>query len=101
MGSPWLGFLIFFTLSLGRGLPLFLLALFSGQLERLPCSGGWMIWVRNLMGWVLVGMAVYFVRPLLPDPYGTLLLAAVALAAGLHLGWIDRNQAGFQKRCSE
>jgi len=96
MGSPWLGFLIFFTLSLGLGLPLFFIAVFSGQLEKLPRSGGWMIWVRELMGWVLVGMAVYFVKPLLHDPYGTLLLAAVALAAGLHLGWIDRNQAGFR-----
>jgi thioredoxin:protein disulfide reductase len=96
MGSPWLGFLIFFTLSLGLGLPLFFLAIFSGQLDKLPRSGGWMLWVRKLMGWVLVGMAVHFLRPLLPDPYGTLLLAAVALAAGLHLGWIDRNQGGFR-----
>ena len=96
MGNPWLGFLIFFTLSLGLGLPLFLLAIFSGQLERLPRSGGWMIWVRRLMGWVLVGMAVYFVRPLLPEPWGVTLLIAVALAAGLHLGWIDKNQASFR-----
>jgi len=96
MGSPWLGFLIFFTLSLGLGLPLFFLAIFSGQLERLPRSGGWMIWVRRLMGWVLVGMAVYFVRPLLPEPWGAMLLIAVALAAGLHLGWIDKNQASFR-----
>jgi len=96
MGSPWLGFLIFFTLSLGLGLPLFFLAIFSGQLERLPRSGGWMIWVRRLMGWVLVGMAVYFVRPLLPEPWGIILLIAVALAAGLHLGWIDKNQASFR-----
>ena len=35
----------------------FILALFSGQLHRLPRSGGWMLWVRKLMGWVLVGMA--------------------------------------------
>jgi thiol:disulfide interchange protein DsbD len=96
MGNPWLGFLIFFTLSLGLGLPLFFLAIFSGQLERLPRSGGWMIWVRRLMGWVLVGMAVYFVRPLLPEPWGVTLLIAVALAAGLHLGWIDKNQASFR-----
>jgi thioredoxin:protein disulfide reductase len=96
MGSPWLGFLIFFTLSLGLGLPLFFLAIFSGQLERLPRSGGWMIWVRRLMGWVLVGMAMYFVRPLLPEPWGVILLSAVALAAGVHLGWIDKNQASFR-----
>lgn len=96
MGSPWLGFLIFFTLSLGLGFPLFLLAMFSGQLEKLPRSGVWMIWVRKLMGWVLVGMAAHFLRPILPESISTLLLAAVALAAGLNLGWFDRNQASFR-----
>lgn len=96
MGSPWLGFLIFFTLSLGLGVPLFILAMFSGQLKRLPCSGGWMIWVRKLMGWVLIGMAAHFIRPLLPGHGGTILLALVALAGGLHLGWIDKNQANFR-----
>ena len=94
MGSPWLGFLIFFTLSLGLGVPLFVLAMFSGSLEKLPGSGEWMLWVRKLMGWVLVGMAAYFVRPLLPTSVGILVLAGVALTAGLHLGWIDSPQVG-------
>jgi len=96
MGSPWLGFLIFFTLSLGLGVPLFLLAMFSGSLEKLPGSGEWMLWVRKLMGWVLVGMAAYFVKPLLPSSVGVFILAVVALAAGLHLGWIDTTQGGFK-----
>ena len=95
LGSPWTGFLVFFTLSLGLGLPLFFLAMFSGQLHKLPRSGGWMIWVRKLMGWVLVAMAAYFIRPLLPGQGGTVLLAAVAGSAGLHLGWLERSQAGF------
>ena len=96
MGSPWLGFLIFFTLSLGLGVPLFFLAMFSGSLENLPGSGAWMLWVRKLMGWVLVGMAAYFVKPLLPSSVGVFVLAAVALAAGLHLGWIDATEGGFR-----
>ncbi|MBI5550788.1 MAG: thioredoxin family protein [Desulfobacterales bacterium] len=95
MGNPWMGFLIFFVLSLGLGLPLFMLALFSGQLQRLPKAGGWMLWVRKLMGWVLVGMAAYFIRPVLPELPKIVLPVAVALAAGLHLGWLDKNQAGF------
>jgi len=41
-------------------------------------------------------MAAHFVRPLLPGHGGTILVAAVALAAGLHLGWIDKNQANFR-----
>ena len=96
MGSPWLGFLIFFILSLGLGLPLFVLALFSGQLQRLPRAGGWMLWVRKLMGWILVGMAAYFIRPVLPEVLKIALPICVALSAGLHLGWIDKNQAGFR-----
>lgn len=79
MGSPWLGFVVFFTLSLGLGLPLFFLAMFSGQLEKLPRSGGWMIWVRKLMGWVLIGMAAHFIRPLLPGHSGTFLIASLAM----------------------
>lgn len=96
MGSPWLGFIVFFTLSLGLGLPLFFLAIFSGNLNRLPRSGEWMLWVRKLMGWVLVGMAVYFIRPILPGMAGDLFPAIVALSAGLHLGWIDKTKAGFR-----
>jgi thiol:disulfide interchange protein DsbD len=96
MGSPWLGFLIFFTLSLGLGAPLLVLAMFSASMGKLPGSGEWMVRVRQLMGWVLVGMAAYFLKPILPTSIGVVVLAAVALAAGLHLGWIDGTQAGFR-----
>ena len=96
VGSPWVGFLVFFILSLGLGTPLFALALFSGQLEKLPRSGEWMVWVRRLMGWVLVGMAVRFVTPVLPDSLGVPAVAAVAFAAAVDLGWRDRTKASFR-----
>ncbi len=89
-GDPMLGFIIFFTLSLGLGLPLLVLGLFSGHLEKLPRSGDWMLWVRNLLGWILVGMAAYFVRPVLPKTIGVLVFASVPLAAAVHLGWIQK-----------
>jgi thiol:disulfide interchange protein DsbD len=96
MASPWLGFIVFFTLSIGLGLPLFILALFSGQLQRLPRSGGWMLWVRKFMGWVLVGMAAYFLKPILREPAATITFCTVLLAAGVHLAWLDRNTAAFR-----
>jgi len=96
LGSPWLGFIVFFTLSLGLGLPLFVLAMFSGKLDKLPRSGEWMLWVRKLMGWVLLGMAAYFIGPLLPHGFRYLLLAAVALGGAVHLGWLERSHAGFK-----
>ena len=96
LGSPWLGFLIFFTLSLGLGLPLFFLALFSENLDKLPRSGEWLLWVRQLMGWVLVGMAVYFLRPLLPESFWVILMASLILAAGVHLTWLDKSAAAIR-----
>jgi thioredoxin:protein disulfide reductase len=41
-------------------------------------------------------MAVHFIRPILPELWATFLLALVALAAGVNLGWIDKNQATFR-----
>jgi len=95
-GSVWVGFFTFFTLSIGLALPLLCLAIFSAKLEKLPRSGEWMVWVRKLMGWVLVGMAAYFVRPLLSDQIETFLIASIVLAAGLHLGWLDRTEETFR-----
>ncbi len=91
-GDPFLGFLYFFVLSVGLGLPLGLLGLFSGAVQKLPLSGDWMLWVRKVMGWVLVGMAGHTLGPLIPSDMGKAgLLAGIAATAGLHLGWLDRS----------
>lgn len=87
-GNAWMGFLVFFVLSLGLGAPLFFLAIFSGEIRRIPRSGEWLVWVKKLMGWVLVAMALSFIRPLLTEFVSALLLAVVALGAGVHLGWL-------------
>lgn len=94
-GDPLLGVLYFIALSIGMGLPLTVLGIFSGGLNRLPLSGDWMVWVRKLLGWVLIGMAAYMVLPLIPAGQGrTVIGAALLLAAALHLGWIDRSGKG-------
>ncbi len=80
-----LGFVLFFTLSLGLGLPYLFLAVFSGAMDRLPSSGAWMIGIRNFFGVLLVGLAAYFVRPFLPEPLGDRMLAAVLVLGGLYL----------------
>jgi len=97
-GDPFLGFFYFFILSLGLGLPLSFLAIFSGALDKLPRSGDWLLWVRKFMGWVLVGMAAYMISPLIPHHLGKLgLLAAVAASAGIHLGFLDRSGIGLRR----
>jgi len=94
-GDPFLGFVYFFVLSIGMGLPLAVLAVFSGALDRLPMSGGWMEWIRKILGWILVGMAGYLLQPLIPDPEARIILfAGIAVAAGVHLGWLDKTRHG-------
>jgi thiol:disulfide interchange protein DsbD len=79
--DPLLGLLFFFTLSLGLGLPYLFLAAYSGRLSRLPRAGEWMEGVKKIFGWVLLGMAAYFLRSVVPQPLGKWLLPAV-LAIG-------------------
>jgi len=91
-GDPLLGFLYFLVLSIGMGLPLSILAIFSSALDRLPRSGEWMIWVKKAMGWILVGVAVYIVKPIVPPSLlKNGLLFLVMIMAGIHLGWLGRT----------
>ena len=92
-GDPFLGFLYFFVLSLGMGLPLALLAVFSGAIDKLPMSGTWMVWIRKALGWVLIGMAGYMLQPLFYSELARSgMYAGILLAAGVHLGWFDKSR---------
>jgi thiol:disulfide interchange protein DsbD len=85
------GFLIFFVLSLGLGLPYLFLAVFSGSLARLPRAGEWMEGVKRIFGWILLAMAAYFLKTALPAPLGIWLLPAVLLVGALALAVASRS----------
>ncbi len=61
IGKPLIGFVMFGALGFGLGFP-YLVAL-----NALPKPGEWMVQVKKAMGFVLIAMAVYFVRPLIGD----------------------------------
>ncbi len=86
-----LGFQLFFALGLGMGLPYVALALVAGSLKALPRSGDWLVWVERAFGFLLLGLAAYFVRPLLPPQASSLLVPAVLFVAGIYLGFIDQS----------
>jgi thiol:disulfide interchange protein DsbD len=91
MGKPLLGFLMFFTLAWGIGIPFLVLGTVSGSITRLPRSGDWMIWVRKIFGFILIGMALYFARQLLHPRLVSIGYAVVAAIGGIYLGWIERS----------
>ncbi|MBW2022700.1 MAG: thioredoxin family protein, partial [Deltaproteobacteria bacterium] len=94
-GDPLLGFLYFFVLSIGLGLPLALLAVCSGIVDKLPMSGNWLLWVKKCFGWILIGMAVFMIRPLIPGAtWKILAIPVVLVAAGLHIAFLDKTKVG-------
>jgi thiol:disulfide interchange protein DsbD len=89
-GNAVLGFALFFVLALGLGAPFLALGLFSGNIGRLPRSGAWMVWVRKIFGFILLAMAAFFLKSLLPSALAYhLMLALIMLLAGVYLAWID------------
>lgn len=79
IGKPLLGFVMFAALAFGLGFP-YLVAL-----NALPRPGEWMVQVKRAMGFVLIAMAFYFLRPRLGEEVfrwgvaGSLLIGAVFL----------------------
>jgi thioredoxin:protein disulfide reductase len=94
-GSIVLGFLLFFVLALGLGIPFLVLGIFSGSIRRLPQSGAWMVWVRKIFGFVLLAMAVFFLKTLFSNLIAyQLTLSVILFLAGIYLAWIDPTQTG-------
>jgi thiol:disulfide interchange protein DsbD len=90
-GDPLYGFLMFFVLALGLGLPYLLLALFSGKIKKFPRAGDWMEGVKHIFGFLLLGMAFYFVDPILPKSIQGYLLPIFGVVAAIILLFIDKT----------
>src|SRR4030095_5929260 len=86
-GSAAYGFMIFFVIALGLGLPYLVLGTFSGALKTLPRSGLWMVTVRQVFGLVLLGMALYFLMPLMGSATNYVFVSFFALSAVYLLFW--------------
>jgi thioredoxin:protein disulfide reductase len=98
--NPYLGFIMFFTLSLGLGFPYIWLGFFSTELQRLPKSGMWMVWVKKVFGLILFGMPLYFLNPLMPKDFNHYLVSGYLVASGALLGWVFSGNGvtpGFKK----
>jgi thioredoxin:protein disulfide reductase len=59
-GQALYGFLFFFVMSWGFGLPLVLLGTFSGLLGSMPKPGEWMNTVKHFMGLALLAAALFY-----------------------------------------
>ncbi|MGB5849384.1 MAG: cytochrome c biogenesis protein CcdA, partial [Ignavibacteriaceae bacterium] len=97
--DPIYGFVMFFVLALGLGTPYLFLAIFSGKIKSLPRAGEWMIGVEHVFGLILVGMAIYFILPLIPKGIAGFVLPAYMIIAGVYILFFEKkakNVKGFR-----
>ncbi len=92
--NPLLSFLLFFVLGLGMGLPSIVLALAARRLSALPKSGEWLVWSKKALGVVLLGVALWFIRPLLPPVLMKGSLVFLLVGSGVYLGWLESSRSG-------
>ncbi|MHB1686237.1 MAG: protein-disulfide reductase DsbD family protein [Ignavibacteriaceae bacterium] len=88
--DPFYGFLMFFVLALGLGFPYLILAIFSGKIKKLPRSGEWMESVKHIFGFILLGMALYFILPLLPKDISGYVLPIFFIIMALYILIFDK-----------
>lgn len=98
--SPFLGFLMFFVLALGLGLPYLFLGIFSSSASALPRSGEWMVQVKKAMGFILIAMAFYFLRPLIGEVAFQYGVAGSLLLGAAFLFFLSRSQGAKVWRLS-
>ena len=81
--SAILGGLYLFILGLGLGLPLFIASVFGSRF--LPKPGIWMNHLKVGFGFMMLGMAIYFIQPLLSTMLYYALIALIFISLTIYL----------------
>lgn len=89
-GSPTLGFLILFVFALGLGTLYVIIGTFSSAITKFPGAGEWMETVKKFFGFVLLLMALYFLRTIISVDLLAILTGLLLLAFGVFGGGLDR-----------
>ncbi|WP_347456655.1 protein-disulfide reductase DsbD [Acinetobacter thermotolerans] len=63
--SQWQGALLLFTLGFGMGTPLLLASVLGSRI--LPRAGHWMNQIKVLFAFIMLALALYFIRPLISE----------------------------------
>lgn len=89
------GGIALFSLGLGMGIPLILVAV--GGRHLLPKTGSWMNVVKAFYGVMLLAVAVWLLERLVPAWLALTLWGVLAAITGVQLGAFDQARAGWQR----
>ena len=90
-----IGGLSLFVLGLGMGTPLFIVG--AGGASLIPKAGLWMDGIKAVFGVLMLGVAVWMLERIIPEPATLLLWGALCVGSAVYLGALDFNQrSGWQ-----
>jgi thiol:disulfide interchange protein DsbD len=85
-GNLFYGFWLLFTFACGLGLLFLILGTFAGAINALPGAGSWMDTVKHVFGVILLAMAIYYLRNVLPPPLTRFLAGVFLVMVGVFTG---------------
>ncbi len=89
-GSPLIGFLVLFVFALGLGTLYVIVGTFSTAVNALPGSGEWMETIKKFFGFVLLVMALYFLRTIISPTLIAILAGLLLISFAVFGGALDR-----------
>lgn len=82
LNSTIMGFILLFTFGIGLSVPLLVIGTFSSSLSLLPRAGLWMVEIKKIFGFLMLGMCLYFLSYIVPASLINWILVATAGAFG-------------------
>ncbi|MBD3335200.1 MAG: protein-disulfide reductase DsbD [Candidatus Eisenbacteria bacterium] len=89
-GSTLMGFWLLFVFATGLGMLFLVLGTFAGAINALPRSGEWMATVKHVFGVILLGMGLYYLKPIIGDTLFWILLGGFSIFVATFTGAFHR-----------
>ena len=83
--QQWQGAILLFSLGFGMGIPLLLISLVGSR--ALPAAGAWMNQVKHVFGFLMLAVALYFLRPVFSTMLWYSMLWLLSLSFSVYTLW--------------
>jgi len=92
-GNLFLGFLYLFVFACGLGVLFIVIGTFAGAMSALPTAGVWMDTIKKGFGVIMIAMALYFGKSMIPADWHLLLVGLGFLLFAGMLGGFSRAES--------
>jgi len=84
-GDPLQGFVLFFSLGIGMGIPYIPLALIAESFSRMPKAGPLLVTTKRILGFFLIVLSAWFLLPIIGERIFSRVLILISIAGGIIL----------------